>query len=491
MLFSTLAVAAALPGLALRPQHSNSASFARLAETLSSGVTDEMTFLKDASSVVNDVLLQAGNATEHLKDEDQVLLQKVKQVISDMYESMKSQMSNLVMEKDELWDAINRCNADIDARQSSTGDLGKSHKEAYDMQTELNRLQGVVDVKTHENDTAWAEFDLKMQTMSDSPGCKAWPNPRGMAQLDVYFEKSLYSAWWSASRDEYYPPRDAYLAADAALRKAIQAYNIHKAKLDAKYCDYKAELEAACASYEQCYHSAVEKFNSKVAEIKTRVAKNLEIVKAAETLLAQVRFLLAEQKTRETPEYDTAEWQVAFQAVPQMTKCDLSTLTSPHWTPPITCLEVTDFVEGVPVMVGEGIRASCSGYDPTQAHGGTVHVKLYGADGTILLTFAPRWGRRNTANGMNRDHIVRNTKLAGGSWQTEEKGGGWPLGTIGSPFVIDFMRTEKEWEVSINGDPAPDFNYVHRSLIPVTKVVLSTDKDGGVDDARIQLLRFA
>jgi len=490
MLFSTLAVAAALPGLALRPQHSNSASFARLAETLSAGVTDEMTFLKDASSVVNDVLLQAGNATEHLSEEDQDLLQDVKRVIREMYGSMKGQMSDLKIERDKLWNDINECNADIDARQSSTGDLGKSHKEAYDMQTELNRLQGVVDVKTHDNDTAWAAFDLHMQTMGDSPGCKAWPNPRGMAQLDVYFEKSLYSAWWSASREEYYPPRDAYLAADAALRKAIQEYNIHKAKLDAKYCDYKAELEAACASYEQCYHSAVAKYNSKVAEIEARVAKNLEIVKAAETLLAQVRFLLAEQKTRETPEYDTAGWQVASKAVPPMTKCDLSTLTSTHWTPPIKCLEVTDFVEGVAVNVGEGIRASCSGYDPTQAHGGTVHVNFFAADGEIILTFAPRWGNRKFANGMTTDHVVRNTKL-NGKWGKEEKGGGWPMGTIGSGFVIDFMRTESEWEVSINGEAAPAFNYRHRSSKPVTKVLVRTDLDGGVDDASVQLLRYA
>jgi len=181
---------------------------------------------------------------------------------------------------------------------------------------------------------------------------------------------------------------------------------------------------------------------------------------------------------------------VAYQAVPKKSLCDLSTLTSAHWNPPITCLEVTDYVEGTHVNVGEGIRASCSGYDPTQAHGGTLHVVFEAADGEIILTFAPRWGNRNRANGMNQDHIVRNTKPKGKNWGKEERGGGWPLGTIGSPFVIDFMRTESEWEVSINGDPAPEFNYRHRSSKPVTKVTLTTEKDG-VDDARVQLLRLA
>jgi len=490
MIFSMLAAVAALPGLALRPQHSNSASFARLAEGLSAGVTDEMTFLKEASSVVNDVLLQAGNATEHLTKEDTGLLESVKDVIQQMYGRMQDQKKDQEGDLERLWQAILSCNADIDARQSSTGDLGMLHKQAVDLQIELNRLQGVVDDKTHDNDTAWAAFDLHMQTIGDAPDCPAFPNPRGMAQLDVYFEKSLYSAWWSASRSLYYPPRDEYLEADAALRRAIVAYNIHKAKLDVKYCDYKVELEAACASYEQCYATQVRLYNVKVADVKITVAKNLKIVKAAQTLLAQVRFLLAQQKTRDTPPYSTDEWMVAYKAVPKKTLCDLSTLTSSNWNPPITCLEVTDFVEGIPVKVGEGIRASCSGYDPTQAHGGTVHVQFVAADGEIILTFAPRWGRRNTANGMNQDHIVRNTRPSGKNWGKEEKGGGWPLGAIGSPFVIDFMRTESEWEVSINGDSAPEFNYRHRSSKPVAKVLLSTDKDGGVDDARVQLLRL-
>jgi len=479
-----------MPFLALRPQHSNSASFARLAETMKTGTTDDITFLKDASSVVNDVLLQAGNATEHLTDTDKELLEEVKDVIQNMTDSMRRNQKGDVADLEMRWNAISLCNAEIEARQHPTGDLGRLYTEAADLQKELNQLREVVKHKTDDNDTYWGEFQDHMQTINNAPACPDFPNPRGMAQLDVYFKMSMYSAWWTAERSPYFERRDRYLEADAALRRAIEAYNIHKAELDVKFCDYKVELEAACAIYEQCYASKVGLYNTKVADVQITVANNLQIIKAAETLLAQVRFLLAQQKTRETPPYSTSEWEVAYLAVPPKTLCDLSTLTSPSWVPPITCLEVTDFVDGVPVNEGEGIRASCSGYDPTQAHGGTVYVLFYAADGTIVLTFAPRWGNRNAANGMHTDHVVRNSKI-NGRWGKEDTSGGWPLGTIGSAFVIDFMRTHGTWEVSINGDPAPEFNFRHRTSKPVTKVVVSAERDGGVDDARVQLMRLA
>jgi len=332
-----------MPGLALRPQHSNSASFVRLAESLSVGATDEMTFLQDASSAVNDILLQAGNATEHLTPEDQSLLESVKKIIKDdMYGSMRQAQEGDEADLAMLWNNIKECNVNIKARQSSSGDLGMIHNEARQLQIELDRLQGIVDEKTHDNDTYWNKFDLHMQMISDAPVCPDFPNPRGMAQLDIYFEMSRYSTWWTSARGPYHSSRDLFLAANEALRQAIAAYNVHQAKLIVKYCDYKVELEAACDTYEKCYASAVELYNEKVAGVKITVAKNLEIVKAAETLLAQVRFLLAQQKTRETPAYETSEWEVTYKAVPEKTVCDESTLTAPIWKPPITCEQACD-----------------------------------------------------------------------------------------------------------------------------------------------------
>jgi len=339
-----LTVVAAMPGLALRPQHSNSASFVRLAESLSVGATDEMTFLQDASSAVNDILLQAGNATEHLTPEDQSLLESVKKIIKDdMYGSMRQAQEGDEADLAMLWNNIKECNVNIKARQSSSGDLGMIHNEARQLQIELDRLQGIVDEKTHDNDTYWNKFDLHMQMISDAPVCPDFPNPRGMAQLDIYFEMSRYSTWWTSARGPYHSSRDLFLAANEALRQAIAAYNVHQAKLIVKYCDYKVELEAACDTYEKCYASAVELYNEKVAGVKITVAKNLEIVKAAETLLAQVRFLLAQQKDRETPAYSTSEWEVTYKAVPEKTLCDMSTLTAPIWKPPIYCESITAY----------------------------------------------------------------------------------------------------------------------------------------------------
>jgi len=323
----------------LRPQLTNSASFARLAETLSIAASDEMTFLEDASSVVNDILLQGGNATEHLTDADQELLEKVKTVIQEsMYGNMRSVQESDKEDLQALLDHISACNAGIKARQSSTGDLGLIHQEAVQMQEHLTWLQGEMDEKTRDNETLWGKFDDYMQTgIGEAPRCPDFPTPRGMAQLDVYFEKSDYSVWWIMRQKPYHDHRNRFDAADKALRKAIAAYNIRAAELQVKYCDYKNELEEACESHEDCYASRVHAYNEKVAGVKIRVAKNLEIVKAAETLLAQVRFLLAQQKDRETREYSTSEWKITYHAVPEKTLCNLSTLTASTWNPPISC----------------------------------------------------------------------------------------------------------------------------------------------------------
>jgi len=431
MLFSMLTVAAALPSLAVRPQQSNSATLARLADTLSTGTSDELTFLEEASSTVNDILLQAGNATEHLSAADQGLLEEVKRLIKDdMYGSMKTKRDGMVTEMNRRYKAIGLCNADIDARQSDTGDLGLLHKEARLLQTQLNHLQEVVNEKTHDNNTQWGHFDDHMQTMGDAPACPDFPNPRGMATLDVYFKQSLYSIWWTAARSPYYSHRDRYLEADEALRQAIAAFNIHKAKLDVKYCDYRVELEAACASYDQCYASAVEAYNGQVADIKADVPKNLAIQKAAETLLAQVRFLLAQQKNRDTPPYDTSVWEVAYKAVPGKTLCDLSTLTT-GWSHVINC-DVCEQGFGIGHTFGVkrwSINGKCANALTVQ-HGDSVDVHLeyesweHGCSGCIEQMYVGIRGEsldciyNGNPNGhLHDDHTLTLANLAPGTYQ--------------------------------------------------------------------------
>ena len=51
----------------------------------------------------------------------------------------------------------------------------------------------------------------------------------------------------------YADARVLYTDAGAALTAAIDAYNIQHVICDTQYCDWKAELEAACASFEACF----------------------------------------------------------------------------------------------------------------------------------------------------------------------------------------------------------------------------------------------
>jgi len=325
--------AAARQGISFRPPN----TIARLADSLST--TDRMTFLKDASSVVENILLQAGNATEHLEAGDIELLEKVIGLIEgDMYGSMKDSHDSDDQNLKDAIAAISACNADITARQSATGDLGLIHQEAINLQIELNRLQGIVDEKTRDNDTKWGEFEQHMLGISDPPACPDFPNPRGMAQLDVYFDRSPYMAWWTAARKPYFEHKRRWEAAHEALKQAISAYDIHKAQRDVKFCDYKTELEAACAAFTQCYETKVDYYtNTLVPRVKTDMNQRIEVFKAGQTLLAQARFLLAHQKTSETPEFSTSRFELNYPEVPAKALCDLSPLSASSWIPPVTC----------------------------------------------------------------------------------------------------------------------------------------------------------
>merc|ERR1719189_3354290 len=92
--------------------------------------------------------------------------------------------------------AASQCNVDIAQRQSPEGDLGIFQQSVQDKQTELDRLQGVVDDKTEVNNTKWEEFDSHMQMISAPPACPGLP-ARTMPALDVFFEKSEYSVWFA------------------------------------------------------------------------------------------------------------------------------------------------------------------------------------------------------------------------------------------------------------------------------------------------------
>lgn len=328
-----LTAAAAMQGFALRPDH----SIARLADSLST--TEPETFLEDASAVVDGILLEEGNATKHLTAKNKKLLERVLSLVDkDLYGSMQRSHDGDTQDVKKGIDDILACNVEITTLQSETGRLGVFLQEVIDLQSELNRLQGIVDHKTTDNNTYWGRFNDHMLIISDPPACPDFPNPRGMATLDVYFKQSSYSAWWTAARSPYFSHRDLYLAADQALRQAILAFNIHKATLDVKYCDYKTDLEAACARFDHCYESRVDDYNNRIVP---RVEKNqkrrIRIYKVGKVLLARVKFLLARVNTDKTPPFSTKRFEMKIPPVPDKALCDLSSLTSDVWSHTINC----------------------------------------------------------------------------------------------------------------------------------------------------------
>lgn len=249
---------------------------------------------------------------------------------------------------DELNDAVHRasqCNADVAFRQSPDGDLGILHQAVQDKQIELNRLQGVVDDKTDINNTKYSELVSHMEMISAPPACPGLP-ARNMPALDVFFEKSEYSIWFAAQQASYTVVRDAFVAADSALEEAIHAYNIQKAVRDVQYCDWKSELEAACASFDKCFTDAsVFYTNTLVPRVTADMKGRIEVKKAGDTLTHQIKFLLGDVADQQTPAIDTSRYEIAFPALPPKGLCDLTPVDADEWVPTVDCEEETLFEE--------------------------------------------------------------------------------------------------------------------------------------------------
>merc|ERR1719512_51139 len=130
--------------------------------------------------------------------------------------------------------------------------------------------------------------------ISPAPACPDFP-ARTMPALDVYFEKSEYSIWFAAQQASYDAMRDAFTAADSALTDAIRAYNIHKAVRDVQYCDWKSELEAACAAFDKCFKEKSDFYTKTlVPRVTSDMNSRIEVKKAGDTVVHQINFLLGE-----------------------------------------------------------------------------------------------------------------------------------------------------------------------------------------------------
>merc|ERR1719203_2417944 len=87
--------------------------------------------LKTANGIMNSILLQAGNATDHLSDDDAKLLRSVIELVeTSIYGSMdqshtanESSLANAISQ-------IQQCNVDLTHRLGADGDLGALHDSA-------------------------------------------------------------------------------------------------------------------------------------------------------------------------------------------------------------------------------------------------------------------------------------------------------------------------------------------------------------------------
>lgn len=348
MIFTFLTAAAFYQSAAVRPERAGagSAALARVGDLLeparvlasSMNTLETSQAIKAASGIVDKILLQQGNATEHMESNDKQLLQQVVDLMTTtVYGSMDSSHTADEKSLSAAIAAVEKCNTDIANRQSATGDLGKMHKGVQNKQEELNSLQAVVDAKTAANNTAWDALALHMSMIANPPVVPAFPT-RTMGALNVYFERSDYCLWFGAQQAAFIEKRDIWVVANKALEDAIAAYNIAKAKRDVQFCDWKTELEESCAAFEECYSTKSEFYTTELKpRVTTDMKSRIENFKAGETLIQQIKFLLAESTSRNPPTVTTSRYDIDFPSVPAQGICDLSPLTSSEWVPTVTC----------------------------------------------------------------------------------------------------------------------------------------------------------
>jgi len=343
MRFTLFAVVAAGRSMGLRPEFGRAAvskSIASVAGIVSkiSSSSDTLAALNAANAQVASILAETGGPDDHISEDDAALLgQVITLVEKTIYTSMDSAHNADAAALAEAVGVAAACNADVAHRQSPQGDLGVLHQHVQDKQSELDKLQGVVDDKTVANNTRWREFDNHMQMIAAAPACPDFP-ARTMPALDVYFEKSEYSVWFAAQQASYNAVRDAFTAADSALDDAIRAYNIQKAVRDVQYCDWKGELEAACAAFDKCFSDASNHYTKElVPRVTADMNSRIEVKKAGDTLMHQIRFLLSEVDDQTTPAIDTSRYELTFPDLPAKGSCDLSPLDADEWVPTPTC----------------------------------------------------------------------------------------------------------------------------------------------------------
>merc|ERR1719492_53333 len=245
------------------------------------------------------------------------------------------------------------------------GELQSMLNGVNNYQIKLDVLQDDVDAKIILNNSAWETLQTHISMIGAAPECPAFPSPRTMPALDVYFSESPYSTWWIAQKEAYEPVRDAFVYADQQLRDALTAYAVGLAVRNVAYCDWKRELEAACAQYSACYEAAKARY---LNEVKPQVDENMknriENYKAGETIVHNIKFLLALVPDQEVGPIATDSWVLAFPEVPAKRECDMSALHDPKWVPTPDC-PLCDLGEPVFITSHQGLKLADLGVNST------------------------------------------------------------------------------------------------------------------------------
>jgi len=345
MLFTFLVVAVAPQAMGMRPSASASARSSQIAQLRDLALvapdpsSDPLAGIQDVANIVNSIMLQEGNATEHLDERDKKTLNDVIEMLPrNMYASMTLAHKADDAAMDAAIKRIEACYEAFEAEVADGGDIKILEDSARAYQIELNILQDDVDVKTAANATAWSNLEKHMSLISDAPQCPGLPNPRTMVALDVYFVSSDYVTWWAAQKAAYEPIRDAYLEAHARLLEALRKYAVGLAVRNVAYCDWKKELEAGCARYSECYEREKAQYlNVDKPGAEKRMNMRIEAYKAGETIIHKIKFLLALVSDQAVPAISTDEYQMTFPNVPAKRECDMSALDDPSWVPTPVC----------------------------------------------------------------------------------------------------------------------------------------------------------
>jgi len=346
MLFTFLMTTAVCHSVALRPEVTGyqSSSISKLGAEVARAERFEgaegLSALQSAASIVNSIMLQAGNITEHMTDDDKILLESIEPMIEQsIYGSMDSSHEADVASIQAALDAINQCNTDIAARLGVLGDLNKLQFEVVDFQDALNDLQDDVDAKTQANSTKFDELQKHIDNIGAAPDCEAFPSNPTKLKVDNFFTGSLHVNWYTAQQEAYAPFADAVEVADGELGAALTAYAVGLAERKVAYCDWKVELEGGCEVFNQCYQSKKAKY---LSELKPALQGDMQIridgYKAGQTIIAQIAFLLGESTESAPPtDIDTGRFQLQFPDVSAKGECSLSPLDADEWVPKPLC----------------------------------------------------------------------------------------------------------------------------------------------------------